>query len=500
MIGITIVIIIAFGVFFTPGNRSARATLDRGFRIYGHHYTREELERRGRGFGVAMYAGLQELLVGLTGNPYSEQASSDFIFNSFILDHEAKRLGITVNDNEVADAIAKLRPFQTSGAYDPSKYQAFVENVLKPRGFTETRLEDLVRDQLRLKKLVTLVGSTLEVTPSELRTAYVQNNQKMNTSILRFDLADFKAAVQPTDAEIEKVFKEREKSYTTGEKRVVSYVKLDLNEADKALKGKEQMEARQALANRANDFGQDLLKEGAQFAEVAKKYNLTVKTTPEFTAEKAPQDLATVPNAAAAAFMLTEKDPISDALPSGDGYCMLHLDKVTPNRPLTLEEARPQMIEQIKSERGGAALTSKGNESRTRIAAAMKAGKSFTDAAQEAGLKVESFPAFSLAEPVEDKPDAQAILAKSVELADGEMSDFVPAEGGGLIIHLDKRDPIDEAQFKKEEPTLITQTRSQKEFVAFIEWLQSRRKFANVESMIPQPPQQQQPQQQPAGK
>lgn len=481
MIGITIVIIIAFGWFFTPGNRSPHGSLDSGFRIYGHRYTREELERKGRSFGVAMYAGLQELVVGLTGNPYSEQAPSDFVFNSFVLDHEAKRLGITVNDNEVADAIAKLTPFQTNGNYDPAKYQTFVENVLKPRGFTAARLEDLVRDQLRLKKMVTLIGSTLEVTPGELRNAFVQNHQKMDTSIIRFDLAEFKAAVQPTDAEVEKVFKDHEKTYTAGEKRVVSYVNLDLSEADKALKGKEMIEARQALANRANDFGQDLLKDGANFAEVAKKYGLTVKTTPEFTVEKPPQDLASIPGAAETAFKLSEKDPTSDALPSGDGYCVLHLEKVTPDRQLTLDEARPEVIEQIKKEKGGVALVTKGNEVRTKIIELMKAGKSFADAAQEAGVKVESFPTFSVAQPVQDKPDARTILAKSVELADGEVSDFVPVENGGLIIHLDKREPIDEAEFKKEEPTLLTQARTQKEFVAFIEWLQARRKLANIE-------------------
>jgi len=376
MIFITVVIIIAFVVFFQPGSRS-KGTADRRVQIYGRNYTEAEIERRGVSFSVAMHAGLRDLIIGLTlGDPNGERAGSDFILNSYVLEHEAQRLGITVDDNEVAAAIEKLPRFQTNEAFDPTKYRAFEETVLKPRGFTVARLEELVRDQIRLQKLVTLLGSTVEVTPAEFRSEYVLAHQKMHVAVLRFDLAAFKAAITPTEEEIKKVFAEREKTYTSAEKRTVRYVKLDLSEAEKALKGKEMMDARQSLANRANDFSQDLLKENASFDEVAKTYKLEVKTAPEFSETEPPADLAAVPQAAATAFKLTEKEPLSDALPMGNGYCILHLDKVTPSRQLTFAEARPQVIEQIKTERANAALVSKGNEVQAKIVAALKAGKS----------------------------------------------------------------------------------------------------------------------------
>lgn len=483
MIGITILVIIAFGWFFTPGNRTSRTAPTRGYRIYGHSYTQEEIDRRGRSFSVAMYAGLNELIIGLTlGNPYGERAASDFVFDSFVLDHEAQALGITAGDNEVAGAIEKLTPFQTNGAFDQAKYQAFIENVLKPRGFTTLRFEELVRDQLRLGKLIALLGSTAETTPGEFRAQYVQNFQKIHASVVRFDLAEFKASVNPTDEEISKVFKEREKTYVSPEKRTVSMIRLDLTDAEKALKGKELMEARQNLANRANDLGQDLLKENAQFAEVAKKYGLTVQTLPEFSEAQPPEALASVPQAAATAFKLTDKDPTSDALPVGNGYALLHLEKITPSRQLTLEEARPQVIEQIKTEKANSALVAKGNETRAKLAADLKAGKSFADAAQAAGLKVETLPAFSPAEPPEEKADGQEILSKAVELADGDLSDFVPVPSGGFILHVDQRDPIDEAQFKKEEASRLASATERKNLITFIEWMEMQRKQANVQS------------------
>ena len=483
MIGITIVIIIAFGWFFTPGNRSKNAP-DRKVRIYGRNYTEAELERRGLNFSLAMYAGLQELIIGLTlGNPNGEQAGSDFLVNSFVLEHEAQRLGITVDDNEVVGVIEKLPRFQTNGAYDPVKYRFFEENVLRPRGFTVERLEELVRDQIRLQKLTALLGSTVEVTPGEFRSEYVLTHQKLHASVVQLDLATFKAAITPTEEEIKKVFTEREKTYLSAEKRVVSYVKIDLSEAEKALKGKELMDARQNLANRANDFGQDLLKDNASFAQVAKTYKLEVKTAPEFTEAQPPADLAEVPQAAATAFKLTEKEAVSDALPMGNGYCILHLEKVTPSRQLTLEEARPQVIEQIQTERANTALVSKGNEVQAKIAAALKAGKSFADAAKEVGQKVENFPVFSLSDPqqVQEKRNAQEIVSQAVVLPDGGLSEWIPTPSGGLLVFLEKRDPIDEALYQKDEASQIAAVRERKSIITFMNWLQSRVKFANLQ-------------------
>ena len=479
MIIITVVIIIAFGWFFTPGSNKKGAQ-SRSFHIYGRTYSQEDLERRARGMQIAMFGGLGELVIGLTfGNPYSEQATENFVIDSLVLDHEASVLGITATDNEVVAAIQKLPRFQTDGKFDPDKYKLFTQNVLAPRGYTPDRFEALVRDQIRLEKLVALLGGTVEVTPGEFRAQYVQSYQKIHATVARLNLDDFKAQVTPTDEEISKVFKNNEKGYTAPEKRAVSYVQIDLSEADKALKGKDLLDARQNLANRANDIGQDLLKEGASFKDVAKKYNLEVKTTPEFAETAAPEAFAKVPQAAAVAFKLTQTEPLSDAIPAGDGYVILHLDKITPTRQLSFEEARPKVVDQIKTEKANSMLTAKGTEARAKLAAAVKEGKPFDAAAQEAGLKVETLDAFSAAEPPEKVANYGEILTRAVELADGAVSDFTPVKGGGLIVRVDKRDPVDEAEFKKNEEQQLRAASERKGMVAFIQWLQNCRRAVN---------------------
>jgi len=70
------------------------------------------------------------------------------------------------------DALEKVPGLQTDGRFDPQKLQAVVQDKLPPLGFTDAILDELVRDEVRAKKLSALVGSTVVVTPAELATAY----------------------------------------------------------------------------------------------------------------------------------------------------------------------------------------------------------------------------------------------------------------------------------------------------------------------------------------
>src|SRR5690606_32528031 len=101
---------------------------------------------------------LNDLLVGLVGNASDQgRAVENFVWNSLIVEHESERLGVAPTDSDVADAIKALPAFQTNGQFDPVKYQEFVQEMLMPRGFTDTQIEELLRDNLRTRKLMELI-------------------------------------------------------------------------------------------------------------------------------------------------------------------------------------------------------------------------------------------------------------------------------------------------------------------------------------------------------
>jgi parvulin-like peptidyl-prolyl isomerase len=92
----------------------------------------------------------------------------------------------------------------------------------------------------------------------------------------------------------------------------------------------------------------------------------------------------------------------------------------------------------------------------------------------------EPFPAFSMAEPKFDKPDAREIMTTAFEMKPGELSQVVSTTGGALLVHVDKRLPVDEKLFEKERTILAENiSRSRREGL-FREWLKNQRAEANI--------------------
>jgi hypothetical protein len=166
----------------------------------------------------------------------------------------------------------------------------------------------------------------------------------------------------------------------------------------------------------------------------------------------------------------------------------VHLESVTPSRPETFEEAKEKIAVALKDERANEALNLKGTEIRNKIEADLKAGKSFADGATAAGAKSEVFPTFSRSEPKFDQPDGQQVMMAAFELAPGQLSAFMPTGAGGALVHVDRREPIDDAKFAKDKAlTVMRLSRGQRESL-FGEWWKARRKEAGIAPKPTPPP------------
>ncbi len=485
MILITIMVIIAF-VWLYNGTRFDRMVKDEAATIYGRAVARTELERQARRFQLCADLGLFEMLQDLAGGGFDrDQMYDNFIWNSFVLRHEAGELHVRPTDDEVAEEIQKVRPFQTDGQFDSTKYNLFVQERLTPLGFTTTELEETVRDLLRLRKIKTLLGSTMELSETELRDAYTQDYQKSEVSVIRFSGTDFQKGVQLSEDDLHKAFEQRKDALKSGEKRKLKYVVFGLTADEKKLSGKERIDALQKLANRASEFTQAMTASEAKFEDAAAKSGVPVLTTGEISETASDPALANVPAVTAAAFHLTPAEPNSDVIQSENGFYVLRLENVIESRPLTFAEAQPQLTEQLRRERSQEAMSLKAAEVRNKIDAEVKMGKSFTDAAAAAGQKVEKIPAFAPADAGQtektDIPDLGTIQSQSAQLAPGELSQFIPNEAGGVIIHLDQRLPLDEEKYQNEKAPFAASYLRGKREIAFREWLRVRKKAADIQ-------------------
>src|SRR5207237_3262935 len=152
----------------------------------------------------------------------------------------------------------------------------------------------------------------------------------------------------------------------------------------KKLTGKERIDALQKLADRANDVSQALIEKGADFKQVAAKFELPIHTTGDFTvAAPDAQFKAAAPQLAGVAFKLTAQDPNSDPVQVADGFYLLHLAGTVESHPLSLDEAKPKVVEALKRSRSQEMLSTKGNQIARKLREATKSGQQ-RDALEEA--------------------------------------------------------------------------------------------------------------------
>lgn len=481
---LSVLVIISLFWFYGARTQGDRAGNDQVGKIYGRTLTNTEVERVLRQLRTSYDLGLPNLrdseIIG-----HGDQF--DAVINHLVVAHKAEEMGIYPTDAEVQSAEQKLAVFQgPGGQFDSAKYSQFVTDNLLPRGFTESQLDELVRQDIQFGKVRTIVDAPVVVSPMEARLAYEGRYAKTNASVIPFESKDFSAGVtEPTEDEIKKYFDDQKAQYMQPEKRKVQYVKYALNDEQKKLVGKEKMAVLKPLADQAVALLTDLLDNKGQtdFATAAKNAGLPVMETPDFErAQTTGFEEATIPGFADAAYKLTKAEPDSDVpLQTTDAFYDLHLLNVTPTRPLTLDEARSKVVTAIKDERTKAAMAAKAEEVRTKVADALKAGKSFADATKDAGQTAQDVPAFSAAEPARTTPDGEIVAGTTQELGTGELSKFVNTATGGLLVYVRSREGIDEAKFDQQKDFLSMRLQRQKSAFFFSEWLRVSRDAANVD-------------------
>jgi parvulin-like peptidyl-prolyl isomerase len=224
----------------------------------------------------------------------------------------------------------------------------------------------------------------------------------------------------------------------------------------------------------------------------------------------------------AAAFKLSAQEPNSDPIQVADGFYILHLVGVTEARPLTVEEAKPKIVDTLKKGRARELMSTKGAEvaQQLREAAKSPGGAGLEAAIQKAGAKSEKLPPFSLfeeettksddtetnqskepkseqsfqakepkneppsqsKEPKNEPPDLDAIKNAVAFLSPGEISDFSPSGDDAFIAILEKREAPADSVAGEKKAAFEKRLLDNKERIVFYEWLRDRQQAAGLQS------------------
>ncbi len=462
-------------------------------KIYGRKVPQAEFQRNSRLLRLASELGMRDLAQALTVGAQSEnEAYENFSWNLMVLRHEAQNLGIQPTTTEIAAALKTLPVFQGDHGFDLAKYTEITDHALAPMGFSEAELEELVSDQIALGRVRKILGAGVNVPESEMRNNYERLYSKMDVATVNFKSADFAGQVQVNDEDVQKYFNTHKAELKTEERRQVKFVAFSLTEEQKKLTGKERIDALQKMADAAGDFADAVQVKGADFATVAAKFKLAPQETGPFS-KTTPDPRFKSPELTNAAYDLSPESPTSNPIQTPDGFYVERLAKLAPARPLTLAEARPEIIEKLKQERVQAMMTAKANTVAQQIRDALQKGKSIEEAGAEAGVKVEQLPAFALVDhppgakpaatpdPKMLTPEMQTIKQTVSEMNPGNVSGLVPQSDGGMLVVLQKREPLNMAEFESAREMVAHAALENRNQVVFYEWLQHRRRSAGVE-------------------
>jgi len=536
--------------------------------IYGRQLSQLEIDANARLGGLAQALGMSDFWETLSLRQPGNGGYGTFAVDLIILRHEAERLGLRPSGAEIADVVRKLPAFQGESGFDITKFTDFVRNGLGPMGLGEQHIEQLARDEICLNEIKELLAAGVTISKDELDENFRRGYDKFFVSVIRFRSADFENGITIKDEDVQKYYDAHKSELKTDEKRKVEFVHLGLTEEpaeytnlpgplsqpaysstftnqfiqslisayaatssfvgsdvtaqrwneQKTLTGTERIEALQKLADSATDFTEAVLE--TDFKQAAGKFQLPVHETGEFTAAAPDPQLKADPQLGAAAFKLSVQKPNNDSDPIqvADGFYILHLVGVTEARPLTMEEAKPKIVDAIKKSRTRELMSTKGAEvaNQLREAAKSSKGSDLQAAIQKAGVKAEKLPPFSLfeeettksqdnetnqskepkseqvsqgkepkneppsqsKEPKNEPPDLPMIKQAVAFLDAGEISDFVPSAENGFIAILEKREPFADAKAGEKKAAFEKKLLDNKQRIVLYEWLHDRQQAA----------------------
>jgi peptidyl-prolyl cis-trans isomerase D len=433
------------------GNRDVVATVD-GRDITVGRFRRAYMQRL-NAFRQAYGANMDESMLRQFG--IEQQVVQQMIEEEMAL-AEAQRLGITASDQEVRGRILALPAFQENGHFvGQERYRQILQSVNPP--IRPDEFEDQVRRGIVMEKLQAALTHWLTVSDTEVETEVRRRNEKVKLSVVSFPSDKFRDAVSATDAEISARFEKNKDAYKIPEKRKVRYALVDLQaiqartavtpqDVEAYYKSNEQQyetpeqvrashillktegKDEAAVRKRAEELVAKA-KGGADFAKLANE------NTEEDAGKTRGGDLdffeknAMVKEFSDAAFAM-KPGQVSDVVKTQFG---LHVIKVTDRRDAskrTLEEARPMIEQQLKSQRADEEM----NRIVNRVAPLLKTAADFDNVAKPQGLTVSETGFFSRDEPIAGLGLAPNVGSRAFEMKQGEVSEGLRTAQGTVFV------------------------------------------------------------------
>jgi len=421
---------------------------------------------------------------------YARNILNQLVFQKEI-EFEAKRLGVTVSDQERADRIKQYVPTAFNGDSFVG-LDAYAREVQSRFQLTVPVFEDLVRQGLVEEKFRKLITDGISASPAEIQDEFKRQNEKVKLDYVLAKPEDLEPKITPTDSEIKAYYEQNQAKFQIPEKRVVRYGLLDLTQlrqnttaTDDELKAVYQQNIQQfqvpnrvhaehillmtvggktdaevaEIKKKAEDILAQAKKKGANFEELAKKYS-------EDPGSKAKGgDLGwlvqgqTVPEFEKAAFSLN-KGEISDLIKTQYGFHII--------RVLDKETAHTKTFDEVKDSLRPTYLLNKVDQEASKIADQISAdirqsNKTTLDQlAQKYHLTIAETHPVAPGEPVLELGNGQDVKDEIFHLRQGDLSLPLRTDRGYVVLSIRQSMPAHQGTLEEVRDKVATALKQQK--------------------------------------
>ena len=416
---------------------------------------------------------------------YANQILKQLVFQKEV-EYEAKRLGISVSDQERADRIRQILPTAFNGDTFVGN-DAYSQQVQQRFQMTVPAFEELIRSSMIEEKFHKLLTDGVTVSPDEIKQEFQYENQKVKLDYAAANPETLADKINPDENEIKSYYEQNKTKFQIPEKRIVRYGLLDLNQlrqsatvSDDELKviyqqniqqyevpdrvhvehillttvGKTDAEVAEIKKQADSVLAQ--ARKGANFEDLAKKYS----DDPGSKAKGG--DLGwlvhgqTVPEFDKAAFN-TPKGEISDLVKTQYGF---HIIKV-----LDKENAHTKPFDEVKDSIRTPYLLQKADQQSNSIADQMssqirQSNKTTLDElAQKYHLAVSQTRPLAPNDPVLELGNSQDIKDAIIRLRPNELSLPVRTDRGYIVLSLQQTLPAHPGTLDEVRDKIIAELR-----------------------------------------
>jgi hypothetical protein len=525
--------IISFLFFFSPSQRMGGGSVNADFgSVYGKKISRDDYVNAEHEFELFYFFHYDEWPDKLPADELQRE-----VYVRLLLIQKADDLGIYIGDDAAAAAAGEIlrtpelvRALKVSGQSVPP--DAFVKDILQPKGLTAADFENFVRHDLAIQQLAQTLGlpGTL-VTPQEAATIYQHEHQEISAQIVFFSASNYLSQVAVTPGAVAQFYTNEMAAYRLPDRVQVSYVEFNVTNflaQSKAEWAKTNLEEnvnaalqqygmsafpeaktpdeakakiREALIRRraltdarlqANDLANAVFNLNPDkptpedLATVARQKKLAVKTTAPFSAQSGPEEFTAPEDFSKTAFGLTPDAPFAGPIVGPDGVYVIASDKVLPSEIPPLAEIRARVTQDFQSHEATLLAQRAGTRFAVALTASLAGGKSFSAACIAAGFVPEPLPYFSLSTrelpELGDHADLNQLKQAAFSIGVGRASGFEQTGDGGFVVYVQSQLPVDRTAMNSDMPQFLAAVRRSRESEAFNEWLgtEAHTQFGNM--------------------